>query len=176
MCDQLEQEAPCRLTFERWSRPTVSAGDVRGSYSRAAWLPTIGPTAWLIWGAIADGLGGGGRLDCSPDDLGQPWGYAPADVSWALLQLVRYGLALPTGDDRWQVTTHCPPLPDRLVPTAPTPVQALHRTLRPSVWTACRRVVWGSVALAYTGAPLPRRSHPWIGRSARPLDERNEAP
>lgn len=150
------------------------AGDVHGSYSRAAWLPTIGPAAWLIWGAITDGLRHSGRLDCSPEDLARPWGYPPEDVTWALLQLARYGLALPTGDDHWHVATHCPPLPERLVPTAPTTVQALHHRLRPSVWTAGRRALWGSVAFAYSGGQVLRRAHPWIGRNARPLAGRND--
>jgi hypothetical protein len=175
MGDQIEHEATCRLTIERWTRPTPSAGDVHGSYSRAAWLPAIGPTAWLIWGAITDGLSRGSRLDCSPEDLGRPWGYAPEDVTWALLQLVRYGLALPTGDDRWHVTTHCPPLPDRLVPAAAKPVQALHRRRRPSLWRTRLSVLWGSVALTFGGGQVLRRAYPWLGRHAGLLAGRSEA-
>jgi hypothetical protein len=180
MGDQVERlkghEAFSTLTFERWTKPTASAGDVHGNYSRAAWLPAIGPTAWLIWGAIADGLGRSGRLDCSLDDLGRPWGYLTEDVSWALLQLARYGLALPTGDDRWQVTTICPPLPERLLPTAPKPVQALHRTLRPSAWTTRRRLLWGSLAITYGGGRALLRVHPKIGRNAHTFIGANETP
>lgn len=70
-------ETSCRLRFERWTKPSASAGEVRGSYSRAAWLPVIGPTAWLIWGAIVDGLDPDGRFTRSLEDLGRPLGLRP---------------------------------------------------------------------------------------------------
>jgi hypothetical protein len=140
-----------RLTFECWARDGAGAvGDVRGAYSRAAWPPVTGPSAWLVWGAAADLLRYHGRADCSITELGDPWAYDPEDVSWGLLQLVRYGLALPGGDACWRICTACPPLPDRLVPTAPSSVRAMHhRRLRPPGWSTPRGLRWGSEALNY---------------------------
>lgn len=140
-----------RLTFERWARDGAGGvGEVHGAYSRAAWLPVIGPAAWLVWGAAADLVRDHGRVDCAIIELGDPWGYDPEDVSWALLQLARFGLALPGGDVCWRICTACPPLPDGLVSTAPSSVRAMHhRRLRPPGWSTPRGLQWGSEALNY---------------------------
>lgn len=160
MVDQAERPgehdvASSRFAFERWAREC--AGDVRrvgGAYSRAAWLPVVGPTAWLIWGAVADQLRDTPWLDCSLEDLGRPWGFDAEDVSWSLLQLARYGLALPGRDDRWRVHTSCPPLHGRLLEAAPPSVRAMHRRrLRPPSWAVPRGLRWGSGHLISAARP-----------------------
>ena len=180
MVEQAEQPdehetKSCRFTFERWTRDSDCAGDVGGTYSRAAWLPVVGPTAWFIWTAVADRLQDNASLDCSLEELGHPWGFDPADVSWSLLKLARYGLGLPVGEIHWRVRTACPPLHDRLLVAAGPAVRAMHRRrLRPSVWAMHRRWLrspvwaasreprWGSGHLLSAGRQglWPRRCSP----------------
>jgi hypothetical protein len=144
------------FTFERWTREAGSAGDVGGSYSRAAWVPVLGSAAWFVWGEVAERLADRGCVDCSLEELGQPCGLAVEDVSWGLLQLARYGLALPAGETRWQVRTVCPPLHDRFLDAAALSVRALHRRrLRPPGWAAPRGLRWGSGHLLSVGRQGP---------------------
>src|SRR5690349_12410373 len=46
------------LTFEPWADPTVDPFDCHpeGTYSRLVWLPTVGPSSWLVWGTLASQL------------------------------------------------------------------------------------------------------------------------
>lgn len=138
MVRQQSSEPSRRLTLERWatgSGEPEHAGDVHGAYSRAAWLPVIGPTAWLVWGSIAERVRDRARAECTLGDVGGPWAFADEDVSWGLMQLARFGLAAPGGGDRWHVRTVCPPVHDGLLATASPSVQAMHRRrLRPPEW------------------------------------------
>jgi hypothetical protein len=152
MCDRARWDdhevGSDRLVFERMRGEYASAGDVRGAYSRAAWLPVVGPTAWLVWGVLADRLSEDVCVDCSFDELGleRRFGYSRVDVASALLQLARYGLAFPERDDRWQVATACPLLPDALIPRAARSVQVVHqRRLRPSKVSPLWRARWAAV-------------------------------
>jgi hypothetical protein len=142
MVREQPSEPSRRLLLERWASKSDEpeyAGDVHGPYSRAAWLPVIGPTAWLIWGSVAGRVRDHARAECTLEEVGRPWAFADEDVSWGLLQLARFGLAMRGGDDRWHVRTVCPPLCDRLVAGASPSVQAMHqRRLRPPGWGSPR--------------------------------------
>lgn len=116
-----------RYRFTRLGEESGCAGDVQSDYSRSMWLPVLGPTAWLIWGGLADRLRGDDPLHCSLAELGAPWGFPVEEVSWSLLQLTRYGLAQPGREDHWQVATRCPPLPDGLATSTPGTVRPLAR-------------------------------------------------
>lgn len=43
------------VTFVPWADPVVDphGQDPNADFSRLAWLPIIGPTAWLVWGTVS---------------------------------------------------------------------------------------------------------------------------
>jgi hypothetical protein len=60
--------------------PHAGEVSVDGSYSRLAWLPTVGPSAWLLWGTLA------AQLQHAPE------------VTWHLAELAAvHGLSRGTG-------------------------------------------------------------------------------
>jgi hypothetical protein len=83
-----------------------------GESSRVTWLPVLGTSAWLVWGAIAESINAGkGEARWSLEALGGRWGYAAEEVSWCLARLASFGLAQPTGPAAWHVRATCPPPP-----------------------------------------------------------------
>jgi hypothetical protein len=123
----LMDEGLSQVSFEAWDDPEVDelGVEVDGPYSHTAWLPVLGATTWLVWGAVVTRLGQEGRVDCPLGELAPPWVVNPAVVAWSLDRLEAFGLASTTGDT-WAVRRVCPPLFDRQLARAPSRVRALH--------------------------------------------------
>jgi hypothetical protein len=124
------------VTLAAWPDPEIDACGIAvdGVYSRRAWLPVLGTTSWLVWGAVAARLGGGDRATCALAELVPAHDGDVAVVVRALRRLCAYGLTddgatgQPSGDGTWLVRGTCPPLWDRLLARAPSPVHAIHST------------------------------------------------
>jgi hypothetical protein len=127
------------VRFGVWSstetdRPGVA---VDGGYSRTAWLPVLGATTWLVWGATAARLSEAdetGVVTCSLEELAPAWVGSADVVAWSFDRLDAFGLAhvavtpdgRPTTDDVWRVRRTCPPLVSRQLARAPSTVRAAH--------------------------------------------------
>lgn len=54
---------PDNFGLVRWRSPyDICRQPVDGAYSRAVWLPRLGPTSWLLWITLARQLGPHGHL------------------------------------------------------------------------------------------------------------------
>jgi len=89
-------------------------GTPDGVYSRTCWLPVLGPTSWVLWGAVTHELD---EMDpgvhCA-DELTRALGLGRTQrLTKALQRLDRFGLASnPTTNhgDSWLLPTVSPPL------------------------------------------------------------------
>ena len=128
----LTDEHVGRVTFEAWADPEVDgrAVAVGGDYSRNAWLPVLGNTTWLVWGAVAGRLAEEGAVSCPLGELAPAWVPEASVVAWCLERLEAYGLALAYGDT-WVVRRWCPPLVERQLARVPSTVRALHAATFP---------------------------------------------
>ncbi|HLM65390.1 MAG TPA: hypothetical protein VK306_13910 [Acidimicrobiales bacterium] len=106
--------------------------DVAGAYSRAVWLPVIGPTAWLVWGTVVAMLTDGEPKVLASDELAHLHGVGAPALVRALSRLRAFGLAGGSSDDRWSLRLTCPPLWDRLAGRIPATARALHDEMFPS--------------------------------------------
>ena len=120
------------VTFAAWEDPEVDGLAVAagGDYSRNAWLPVLGNTTWLVWGAIAGRLAEDVATSCPLDELAPAWVPEASVVAWCLERLEAYGLALASGDT-WAVRRWCPPLVERQLARTPSTVRALHAATFP---------------------------------------------
>ena len=128
----LMDEHVARVTFAPWDDPEVDglAVAVGGDYSRNAWLPVLGNTTWLVWGAIAGRLADEPTVACALGDLAPAWVPEASVVAWSLDRLEAYGLARRYGD-AWVVRRACPPLVERQLARVPSTVRALHAATFP---------------------------------------------
>ena len=95
------------VAFERW--PWVEQGvDVGSDDCRSAWLPVIGPAAWLLWGSVTRELAQRPRVEWSVPEIARFHGIGCTEVSAALEQLGRYGLVVSVAVARWRVRSLCP--------------------------------------------------------------------
>lgn len=64
------------VTFVPWADPVVDpfGQDPNGDFSRLAWLPTIGPSAWLVWGTVSTQLRGDAEVTWRIDELASAHG------------------------------------------------------------------------------------------------------
>jgi hypothetical protein len=90
------------LTFLPWADPVVDpfGQEPNGDFSRLAWLPAIGPTAWLAWGTIGAQLGRDAEVPWRLKDLATSHGLGSgisknAPVRRALTRLTMFGLHRP---------------------------------------------------------------------------------
>jgi hypothetical protein len=69
------------LVFHPWPHVVNDRRDLRpeGLYSRLAWLPTVGPTSWLLWGTIAAELHDKPELRVSRRELSRSLGLGPSN-------------------------------------------------------------------------------------------------
>jgi hypothetical protein len=82
------------LVFARWDDPvhaTHLAPD--STYSRAGWLPMLGPNAWVLWGTIATELVQEAAVAWFLDQLA--WAHGFISVERSLGRLERFRLAAP---------------------------------------------------------------------------------
>ena len=121
------------LIFKSWPHPVYDHFGQRpdGTYSQLAWLPTIGPTSWLLWNIVASQLRAATddiTWDC--DDLARALGIAPAN---------RHGRAVPRVVKRLRcyrlidrhgsilrVRTTAPPVGRGALERLPADIQVLH--------------------------------------------------
>ena len=102
------------VVFERWH--WVEHGlDVGSDYCQTAWLPVIGPAAWLLWGSVTRGLVKQARVEWSVPEIARFHGIGCAEVTMAIEQLARYGLAVSLAPARWRIRMRCPQVLDRTV-------------------------------------------------------------
>lgn len=95
------------VAFERW--PWVEHGvEVGSDYCRAAWLPVIGPAAWLLWDSVVRELGRQPRVEWSLAEIARFHGIGCAEVTAALTELGHRGLVVSVAAARWRVRTRCP--------------------------------------------------------------------
>ena len=123
------------VAFDTWEDPEIDACrvPVDGGYSRTAWLPVLGSTAWIVWGTLAGRLQAAGPVECALGELAPAHAAGPSVVPRALARLEAFGLAYEQPLGTWLVRRSCPPLWDRLLARAPSPVHAAHRaTFLPS--------------------------------------------
>jgi hypothetical protein len=134
-------DLPHLLTFEPWTDPDVDQhGELPdGTYSRLAWLPTIGPSSWLIWTTIAGQLRRDPKVtwQCAAlagaHGLGQGTGRTSA-LARTLDRLARYRLLVP-GEPTWLMRASAPPVSDGNLRRLPAFVQAVHL----DTWRTCER-------------------------------------
>jgi hypothetical protein len=95
------------VAFERW--PWVEHGVAVGSdYCRTAWLPAVGPAAWLLWGSVTRELAKQPRVEWSVPEIARFHGIGCSEVTSALERLEQYGLAVAVAAARWRVRSLCP--------------------------------------------------------------------
>lgn len=115
---------PRPIAFESWLDPEGGL-DVTGDYSRAAWLPTIGPAAWLLWGTVAGRLVRLPRVEVAVGELARAHGLSTGAVPPALDRLVRFGLAATPRAGLWRVRCQCPLLHETVLGRNPARYQAI---------------------------------------------------
>ena len=118
------------LVFAPWDDPVQATHLAPDStYSRAGWLPMLGPNAWVIWGTIATELVQDAEVAWFLDQLA--WAHGFISVERSLGRLERFRLAAPTGDDHWIVRSTSPRLSTGQLARSPAWVQTLHHDTFP---------------------------------------------
>lgn len=125
-------DLPDLLTFEPWTDPEIDqhAESPDGTYSRLAWLPTIGPSSWLIWTTIAGQLQRDRTVTwqsatlASAHGLGHGIGRSSA-LARTLDRLTRFHLLVP-GEPTWLIRASAPPVSAGCLRRLPAFVQAVH--------------------------------------------------
>ena len=119
------------LTFEPWPSPDIDVfGEaVDGTYSRLLWLPTVGPSSWLVWGTLAAQLHRDPTVTWQPADLAAAHGLAGtgrhSPLARTLQRLARFRLLLDDGD-LTLVRLTAPPLAERQLLRLPPFARRLH--------------------------------------------------
>ncbi len=122
------------LTFLPWPDPALDSLDVApdGTYSRLAWLPLIGPTAWLIWGTVSAQVRHEATVTWTVGDLAAAHGLSRSTgpngiVGRTITRLTQFHLltALPDGGHLVRVTA--PPVSRQRLDRLPPFVTAVHR-------------------------------------------------
>jgi hypothetical protein len=101
-------------------------------YFEAAWLPTVGPTAWLLWRSIARRLAHDPHPTWDASDLARRHGVGPAVLVRSLDRLATFGVAGPDPDGTYAVPSACPPLWPSLLRRASAQTRRLHRQAFPA--------------------------------------------
>jgi hypothetical protein len=116
------------VTFVPWADPVVDphGQDPNGDFSRLAWLPIIGPTAWLLWGTIAAQLRRDADVTWRLEDLATAHGLGTsvsrnAPIRRSLTRLDLFGLVGPVEADGevYAVRLTAPPLRRRHLKNLP---------------------------------------------------------
>ena len=131
------------LVFERW-RLVEYGAVVASDYCRLAWLPALGPAAWLLWDSVTRELEKESRVEWSIPEIARFHGIGSADVTAAVEQLAHYGLAVCLAPTRWRIRMRCPMVlagngHAQVEPPAETPQER-----GPQLWSSRHR-------------PIPRR-------------------
>lgn len=128
-------DTPDVVRFEPWPSRFDGIASVTGPYARFGWLPTIGPSSYLIWETVAEQLKRAPDAEWPIDELATAHGLGgtgnTSPVRRSLRRLELFKLAHTRDDGTVAILTWAPPLigrqiarlPDRLV----RPVDELHR-------------------------------------------------
>jgi hypothetical protein len=124
------------ITFVPWADPIVDpyGQNPDGDFSRLSWLPTIGPSAWLVWGTLAAQL----RLDAAVtwqlEELAVAHGLgsgtsrnAPIRRTLTRLQIFRLAGLLESETETYAVRLTAPPLRRRALHRLPAWAAELQR-------------------------------------------------
>lgn len=122
------------IVFEPWIDEHTTAHPfepVDGTFSRLAWLPTIGPSSWLVWGTLAGQLHHEPRVTWRLEDLALAHGLGHGAgrtslVARTLERLTRFRLLADTGE-AMLVRLGAPPLHHRQLDRLPAFVGELQR-------------------------------------------------
>lgn len=127
------------LTFEPWPDPIIDTigQHPEGNLSRLAWLPTVGPTSWLVWGTLAAQLRADAAVSWELVALAQAHGVNRASgrngvMRRTLARLEQFRLAAPLESDRYLVRLCAPPLRRTQLDRLPAFVAQLHRQSYPA--------------------------------------------
>lgn len=100
---------------------------IGGRFSRLAWLPQLGPTAWLVWSAVAADARTNSPTITTLDQLAADHGVNTTVAERAIGRLERFRIATLVSVDIWTVRRTAPPLSNaqlRRVPPRVAGVQA----------------------------------------------------
>ncbi len=126
------------LVFRPWPDPVYDPYDQSptGHFSRAAWLPIVGPTSWVLWGLLAGQLAIVGSATWHRDELANAVGvnlrhYRRNDVLTRTLdRLCRFRL-FDCHDDVFDVRLSAPPVTGRKLAQLPDHAVELQAQLFP---------------------------------------------
>lgn len=103
-------EPPVHLIFEPWNDPKLRQSQpVVGTWSRTAWLPTLGPSSWLLWTELFS-LTANGPATITARDLGERIGISHRRIHSPLDRLDRFGIVRQRNPDHYGVRTAAGPL------------------------------------------------------------------
>lgn len=100
---------------------------IDGRFSRLAWLPQLGPTAWLLWSALAIDARTNSPTVTTLTQLAADHGVGAEVARRAIGRLERFRIATLVSVDIWTVRRTAPPLSNaqlRRVPPRVTGIQA----------------------------------------------------
>jgi hypothetical protein len=100
---------------------------IDGRFSRLAWLPQLGPTAWLIWSAVATDAHTNSPTITTLAQLAADHGVGTEVARRAIGRLERFRIATLVSVDIWTVRRTAPPLSAaqlRRLPARVTGIQA----------------------------------------------------
>lgn len=103
-------EPPVHLIFEPWDDPRLLRPQpVVGTWSRTAWLPTLGPSSWLLWTELFS-LTANGPATITARDLGERIGISHRRIYAPIDRLDRFGIVNQQNPDHYAVRTAAGPL------------------------------------------------------------------
>lgn len=111
-------------------RPFTAFGAPSDDYSRACWLPVLGPTSWVLWGTVVATLAGGATATFDVDELTGALGLGrPRRLLKALSRLERFEIAThaaSSGANEWEMSATTPPLPLKYHSTVSATARRFH--------------------------------------------------
>lgn len=118
-------EPPVHLIFEPWEdHRLLRPQPVVGTWSRTAWLPTLGPTSWLMWTELYS-LTANGLDTITARDLGERIGISHRRVHAPLDRLERFGIVKESNPDYYAVRTSAGPLSPAMLRRRPDRVAGI---------------------------------------------------
>lgn len=102
---------------------------IDGRFSRLAWLPQLGPTAWLIWSAVALDARTNSAAITTLAQLAADHGVGAEVARRAIGRLERFSIATLVSIDIWTVRRTAPPLSDAQLRRLPGRVAGIQADL-----------------------------------------------
>lgn len=134
------------LVFEPWPDSIYDhyGQSPTGPFSRAVWLPTAGPTSWVLWGLLAEQVATHGSVTWHRDDLANAVGvnlrrYRHNDVLARTLERLCKFRLLDQPGDVYRVRLSAPPVTGRSLDRLPDHVIELQSQVFPVRYSSGRR-------------------------------------